>query len=405
MSTAPVIADLGFLVVEDQGFQRWTVATILRRLGALRVFAAEDGRSALDVMEKLQQPIDIIVTDLDMPGMDGMEFIRHIGETYDRVSLIVSSGLDRPLVDSVETMASAYGLNLLGTLEKPVSANKLESLILRHRTRGPIVARGDEAARFTPEEIIAGFRAGQFEPHFQPKVSVQSGQLLGAEALARWRHPERGVVPPHAFVGQLEVANELGELMDQMLRKALITCRPWLRAQFQASVAVNLSLTSLSDVTLADRMVRTVAELGVEPRNVVFEVTESAAASDVGRSLENLLRLRMKGFGLSIDDYGTGYSSMQQLTRIAFTELKIDQSFVMNASVQESSAVILESSLDMAKRLHIKAVAEGVETREDYELLRRLGCDLAQGYLIAQPMEADSYLAWAKDWKGLSAVR
>lgn len=399
MSTTPVIADLGFLVVEDQGFQRWTLATILRRLGALRVFAAEDGRSALDVMEGLTQPIDIIVTDLDMPGMDGMEFIRHIGETYDRVSLIVSSGLDRPLVDSVETMASAYGLNLLGTIEKPVSANKLESLILRHRARGPIVARGDEAALFKAEEIMTGFRAGQFEPYFQPKVSVQSGHLLGAEALARWRHPERGVVPPHAFIGLLEAEGELGELMEQMLWKALITCRPWLRAQFHASVSVNLSLASLSDVTLADRMVRIVGELGVEPRNVVFEVTESAAASDIGRSLENLLRLRMKGFGLSIDDYGTGYSSMQQLTRIAFTELKIDQAFLRNAATQQASRAMLESGLEMAQKLGITAVSEGVESREEWDLLRTLGCPVAQGFFIARPMDAARFLRWLTEWR------
>ena len=132
---------------------------------------------------------------------------------------------------------------------------------------------------------------------------------------------------------------------------------------------------------------------------MVLELTESAVTSDVGKVLENLARLRMKGFGLSIDDYGTGYSSMQQLTRIAFTELKIDKSFVMNASKQKSARVILESSLEMARKLNMATVAEGVETRVELDLLSQLRCDLAQGYFIARPMEYATYLAWIRDWK------
>jgi EAL domain-containing protein (putative c-di-GMP-specific phosphodiesterase class I) len=131
---------------------------------------------------------------------------------------------------------------------------------------------------------------------------------------------------------------------------------------------------------------------------MILEITESAAMTDVGRVLENLTRLRMKGFGLSIDDYGTGYSSMQQLTRIPFTELKIDQSFVMHAAHQESSRMILESSLDMARKLGITSVAEGAETQEDWNLLRECGCDLAQGFYIARPMEADAFPDWVREW-------
>ena len=119
--------------------------------------------------------------------------------------------------------------------------------------------------------------------------------------------------------------------------------------------------------------------------------------TEVGKVLETLSLLRMKGFGLSIDDYGTGYSSMQQLMRIAFSELKVDQSFVANAVRQPTARVILESSLDMAHKLHITSVAEGVETQQDWDLLVRLGCQLAQGYFIAKPMDASSFLAWTRE--------
>src|SRR5262249_27676878 len=132
---------------------------------------------------------------------------------------------------------------------------------------------------------------------------------------------------------------------------------------------------------------------------LMLEITESAAMTDIAKALENLTRLRMKGFGLSIDDYGTGYSSMQQLSRIPFTELKIDQSFVMSATDKESSKVILASSLDMGKTLNRKSVAEGVETRAHWNLLQGLGCDVAQGYFIAKPMESAAFQDWALGWR------
>ena len=130
---------------------------------------------------------------------------------------------------------------------------------------------------------------------------------------------------------------------------------------------------------------------------MVLEITESATTTEVGHELENLSRLRMKGFGLSIDHYGTGYSSMQQLSRIAFTELKIDRSFVANAARQQSARIILESSLEMAKKLNINSVAGGVETQEDWDLVHRLGCQMMQGYFVAKPMEAAIFQKWTWD--------
>lgn len=183
-----------------------------------------------------------------------------------------------------------------------------------------------------------------------------------------------------------------------MLRKAAAFCGAWRAASgLDVSMSVNLSIKSLSNAQLADRVTALVRDEHLEPRYMVLELTESAATTDVGAALENLARLRMKGFGLSIDDYGTGYSSMQQLTRIAFTELKIDQSFVANAARQQSARVILESSLDMAKKLNITSVAEGVETQQDWDLLHQLGCQLGQGYFIAQPMDARALLKWQGD--------
>ena len=329
-----------------------------------------------------------------MPGMDGMEFIRHLGETRAKVSMIIASAVDCSVLASVETMTRAYGISVLGAIEKPVTPSKLKGLIDRYdRVRGN--DGNAVTVAFTLEEIVEGLKNNEFEPFYQPKVELATGRVKGAEALARWRHPQHGIVAPHAFITPLEDGGLINELMWSMLSKSAKLCAMWRASGADVTVSVNVSFKSLIDVDLADRVTELVRSQNVEPRHMILEVTESAAATDVGKALENLARLRMKGFGLSIDDYGTGYSSMQQLTRIAFTELKVDQSFVTNAAKHQSSRIVLESSLEMAKKLGIAAVAEGVETQVDWDLLVGFGCDLAQGYFVAKPMEAEALLGWA----------
>ena len=401
-AVAVPIADLRFLLVEDHAFQRWAIRKILEGLGARFIFEAADGRAALEIFQNADEPINIIVSDLDMPGMDGMEFIRHLGESGKPVSIILASSLDRALIGSVETMTTAYGINLLGAIKKPITEKALAAAISLYALSLPNVKR-DNASEptFTLDEIVEGLRKREFEPYFQPKVELSNGAIKGVEALARWRHPEQGIVLPGAFIQSLEDSGDIDSLTLTMLEMAAVCCRTWRQRGLDATVSVNLSLKSLSDVALADRVTALVLAQNLDPRHMVLEVTESAAATKLGCALENLSRLRMKGFGLSIDDYGTGYSSMQQLSRIAFTELKIDQSFVRNASTQKSSRVILESSLEMASRLNIIAVAEGVETQHDWDLLKALGCELGQGYFVAAPMETGEFFRWAKTWRPL----
>ena len=394
------IANLRFLVAEDHDFQRRMLVRMLDRLGASAVHEASDGHGALEILQDRSRPVDIVISDLEMPGMDGMEFVRHLGENGVRVSIILASALERKILGSIATMSEAYGINLLGVVEKPITPGKLEPLIRRHKSTSVQWSRPKKAGpTFTLEDIAAGLRNDEFEPFFQPKVELATGRVKGAEALARWRHPQHGVIAPHAFIGMLEDNDLIDELAWVMLRKAAAVCSSWHAAGLEATVSVNLSLKSLTDIQMSGRVIELVGSQNLDPRYMVLELTESAATTDVGKALENLARLRMKGFGLSIDDYGTGYSSMQQLTRIAFTELKIDQSFVTNAARQESARVILESSIDMARKLNIQAVAEGVETQADWNLLRQLGCGLAQGYFIAKPMEASAYLKWVGGWK------
>jgi EAL domain-containing protein (putative c-di-GMP-specific phosphodiesterase class I) len=392
------IAQLHLLVAEDHDFQRKTVVRMLGALGATRVSEAGDGKAALDIFTVAQPPVDIIISDLEMPGMDGMEFMRHLGEANRPVSVILSSALDAALISSVEAMTKAYGITLLGAISKPVTQDKLRGLLEKFSPPKPRTPR-PAAAAIPLDEIRRGLKAGEFEPFFQPKVSLSDGAVTGAEALARWRHPGKGLVAPYAFIPAMEDAGLIDDLTWVILEKSAACCREWAGRGLQLASSVNLSLKSLGEPGLAERITERVAAQKLDPKYIVLEITESAAMADVGKALENLTRLRMKHFLLSIDDYGTGYSSMQQLSRIPFSELKIDQSFVLSALEKESSKVILSSSLDMARKLGLKAVAEGVETRAHWNLLQSLGCDIAQGYFIAKPMEAGAFEGWAQQWR------
>jgi EAL domain-containing protein (putative c-di-GMP-specific phosphodiesterase class I)/CheY-like chemotaxis protein len=393
------ITELHFLVAEDHSFQRRSLVRILNNLGARNIVEAADGRAALEVFQNRTLPIDICIIDLNMPGMDGMELIRHLAEANSQVSIILASALDRPLIASVETMVRAYGITLLGAIEKPATIDKLQNLIdLYQVPLTPSESLVPKIPSFSAEDIVRGLQAKQFEAFFQPKVEIATGQVTGVEALARWHHPQYGLVEPAAFIRHFEEHGLIDQLAWVIIENSVAACRGWNERGLPISVSINLSLTSLEEPRFADQVIEYVAQQGIDAGSIIFEVTESVAMADVPHCLENLARLRMKGIGLSIDDYGTGYSSMQQLLRIPFTELKIDRSFVSGASHNEALISILSSSLELSRKLNLQMVAEGVETQQDWDLLSQLGCTYAQGYFIAKPMAGTEFPDWMRHW-------
>lgn len=391
--------DLTFLVVEDDDFQRDVIVDILLRLGALKITEARTGTEALNVLNQTKSNlIDIILCDLNMPEMDGMEFLRHIGNAHSPVATIIMSALDGALIESVRKMAGAYGIYLLGAIEKPITPAHLVSLFSIYKSRD--IKQKNESKNgsiYTLGEILEGLIEGQFSPFYQPKLELATGKLIGAEALARWLHPQYGVVTPNAFIDLLEKSGNIDILTFIMLEKSAKACKEMHAHGHKISISENLSLTSLADTKLADKITEIVRKTELDPKYIIPEITETAAMTEMAPALENLARLRMKGFGLSIDDYGTGYSSMQQITRIAFTELKIDQSFVREMTSSHVSRVLINSSIEMATKLQIKCTAEGVETKNDWEQLKNMNCDLGQGYFIAKPMCFTDFLEYCNE--------
>ncbi len=386
------IKSLKILVVEDHPFQRKTVLRMLRAIGAHDVMEAADGARALELIAG-KDGVDVVISDLNMPGMDGMEFIRHVGTANYAVSFIITSAQSRSLLNSVETMTKAYGVALLGIIEKPVSRISLEELLAQHLPFAPQPKLAGRAGpEFSLEEIQDGIRNHQFEPFFQPKFDLANGVLVGAEALARWRTVEHGVVAPSVFIPQLEQNRQIDDLTYLILEQSALACRSWHQAGHAIHVSVNLSMNSLNEPLLAERITRIVTDSGLDPVHMILEVTETMAMTQVAPALENLARLRMHGFGLAIDDYGTGFSSLSQLARVAFTELKIDKTFVTGCADNPSCQAIVNSSVDLANRLELVSVAEGIETQDDIDTLRLAGCQIGQGYFFAKPMDGNQFL-------------
>ncbi|MEJ0061678.1 MAG: EAL domain-containing response regulator [Alphaproteobacteria bacterium] len=383
--------ELNFLVLDDDDFLRLTTANMLRPHSSKPVLEASDGKMALEILRRQDgNSIDIVLCDLNMPGMDGMEFLRHLGKNHPDVSVVIISSHDGALIGTVKKMAAAYNVRLLGAIQKPLSPLHIEAFISRHRALQSRTSRQAATPDFTIEDILNGIEQKQFEPFYQPKVGFKTGIVHGAEALARWIHPEHGVISPYAFIEPLEKSDNIEKLTYLIMEKSIAACRLLHDNGHPLSVSVNLSPSLLDNPDLADKILRVVRDAGINPNLVMFEITESAAMLNVAHSLENLARLRMHGFPLSIDDYGTGFSNIQQMMRIDFRELKIDQSFIRDCADNNALGIIVKSSIEMAHQLEIQCVAEGIETEKDWETVKGMGCDLAQGYFIARPMNLES---------------
>lgn len=395
------IAELNFLVAEDDPVQSWALAVMLKKLGATHITEVADGIEALAVFQDgSHEPIDIALIDLNMPNMDGMELVRHLAKGEYQTSIILVTAHDRALLFSVETMTKAYGVNLLGTIEKPPTPDKLLELIKAY-SESPLGKKKGRASlpTFSINEVMEGLRGGQFEPFFQPKVELKTGYIKGAEAFARWRHPQHGILTPAAFIPVLEQNNKIDELNWMMIDKAVAACRTWHDQEFPIAVSINLSLSSLTQPSFTDRMDECISAHGIDAEYVILEITESAVLADDPQFWETLARLRMKGFGLSVDDYGTGNSNIQMLARIPFSELKIDRSFVAGAAENQALSIVLNSCLSLSRSLNRFSVAVGVENKQDWDFLQGMGCSCAQGYYIAKPLESAAFPAWMEEWQ------
>ncbi|MHB1053874.1 MAG: EAL domain-containing response regulator [Thiobacillus sp.] len=386
------------LMLDDEPFMLKLIGHVLANLGFTQVTSFDSGCAALESFDSPNNPPDLILMDLNMPEMDGVEFVRHLVERRYTGSLILISGEDERMLQTAVKLMRAHKIWVLGHLRKPVKPEALSALLDKWT---PPSSGSPRAANkvYGADAVRAAINNNELVNYYQPKVAVTTGRVVGVETLVRWRHPEDGMVFPDQFIGVAETHGLIDDLTRVVLTSALAQAKVWQDEGFALRVAVNVSMDNLASLDFPDFVAGLAANAGVWPQEVVLEVTESRLMLDMRAPLEVLTRLRLKRFRLSIDDFGTGNSSLAQLRDIPFDELKIDQSFVHRAWIDETLRAMYDASLGLARQLGMAVVAEGVEDRDDWDLLRRTRCDFAQGYFIARPMPAADLPGWIQTWE------
>jgi len=267
-----------------------------------------------------------------------------------------------------------------------------------------------ERNRMSPDRLALAAEIGralkhdELVLHYQPQIAIDSGEVVGAEALLRWQHPTRGLLLPGEFVPVLEQTRLMDPLTQYVIKQALHQSRSWRAHGIEVAMAVNLAPANLSDVELPGKVAGLLDECGVPGGAFTLEVTEGAVMTDTERAIAVLEELHRMGVRISLDDFGTGYSSLAYLHRLPVGQIKIDRSFVMSMD-QRTSAAIVRSTIELARSLDLPVIAEGVETEESLARLREWGCDTVQGFLFARPMPAESFREWVANRPTRSPVR
>jgi diguanylate cyclase (GGDEF)-like protein len=320
----------------------------------------------------------------------------------------IALALDDPFViDGLPLEAEAS----IGIALYPDHGEDVETLLQRadvamymaKETRTHYAVYDAEVDNYRPERLVlvAELRRAienrELVLHYQPKATLADGEVRGVEALVRWQHPERGLVPPDVFIPVAEHTGLIRPLTFFVVEEALQQCARWREQGFELTVAVNVAMRNILDEEFPNELERMLDRYRLHPSVLELELTETSVLADPPRAKEILQRLRDTGVSLAVDDFGTGYASLAYLSELPVDEIKIDRSFVMAMDREEQHARIVRSTIDLGRNLCLSVVAEGVESAEVWNRLAELGCDSAQGYFLARPLPPNELTAWLRD--------
>ena len=374
------------LVIDDEEDICEIIAEMASRRG-LDVRTLSNAAKTAETIAKF--PPDFIMLDLMMPGTDGVELLRLLAEYAKGARLCLMSGSDARVLNSARRLGSAHGLDVVAALEKPLDMQALSKLFEE-------VGGG---ATQSDTDLAGAIASGQFTLYYQPVIHMVTRDVKGVEALARWAHPNRGTLLPDEFLKQVVDDGLMQALTDVVVQTAVKQATTWHNAGETLTVSMNVTASTLLDLTLPDRIAEMCNQHQLPPERLILEVTETEAMRDVTRTMDVLLRMRLRNIGVSIDDFGTGHSSLRELQRMPFSEMKIDKSFVTEMTTNKDCAVIVKAIIDLGHNLGLKIIAEGVETAAVWQSLSVMGCDYAQGFFMGRPVPVADFDAWLKHWR------
>lgn len=389
-------SNLRVLVVDDDPMMTALVEVLLHTHGIQRICSVNEGAAALEKLAA--QTFDLLVCDLNMPGMDGVQLINRMATLGHRPAIILLSGEDPRILDSSRQFAEVKQLVVLGVLRKPIAHDSLINLLRGYQ---PNLQQGDDGMPLHTDldasDLRTGLSSSSLRVAYQPKIDLRTGDLVGVECLLRWNDPKFGNVAPADVVSAAERYGLIDGLTLGVLARAAQDRLLAASHGFTTNFAINLSLKNLREANIVDRIHQIVVDTHGVPSDFTLEITETHLVDDLARVLEALIRLRLLGFKISLDDYGTGASTMQMLSQLPTTELKIDRSFVASAPHSSQGRAFLRSAVELGLQMGQSVVAEGIETESERTCAVELGCQLGQGYLFSRPLSLEILIDWARE--------
>jgi len=352
-------------------------------------------RSPEDFFDHVDAETTLILLDLVMPEMDGIEILRLLGEKKCKARIVLMSGINIRVIETAKKLAQTLGLSVVGHLQKPFPLAQLKDLLGANLVPEPPKAHKETPQLDIPDEDLhLALERDEFVLYYQPQINIATGAVTGVEALARWNHPELGLVFPDHFISRIEALDLMDRFCWKTAERALHEVKQFAGPDGELPrLAINVSVSSLRDLKFPDIFMGLARKYDFPAERIVLEITESGLI-EFSLALDVLTRLRMRNFQLSIDDFGTGYSMMKQLQNVPAIELKIDKMFVRHMHSNHSDLVMVEKIIEMGHELEMEVIAEGVENEEQYRLLRQKGCDGVQGYLFSPALPPGEIIQW-----------
>ncbi|MCU8153993.1 EAL domain-containing response regulator [Vibrio vulnificus] len=377
--------DLKILVVDDHPIHLTLMKQQLAKIPNTHVATEQTVASALSTLS--DEHYDFIFCDLDMPHNDGIDLLISLNELKYTGNVALISALDRPIISAVSAMCEHFSFQVLGKISKPYSNNDIQQLLDNAANALKPARKLRRKIDVSDQEFLFDLANGRVKNYYQPLVDCRTGDVVGYEALARWLHPIHGMLSPALFLPIVERCHLSHELFDIVTDNAIRDARYINQGQ---RISINADQINIEDGNFSERFIAKCLENQVEPSVFTIEITENTSFSNSVALYKNLAKLRLNGVNVSIDDFGTGHSSLEKLSLLPFNELKIDRSFVSEMEIDSKKQKIVNSICELAKSLNLKIVAEGVEKQSTWNMLKKYNIDVCQGYLFNKPMPIEA---------------